>query len=156
VHEGHPPASGFPGATEYLSWDHERLTGILDEVALRIDAGAIADAGGRYAEFDSGLRRHIQAEEKVLFPVFEAFTGLGSGPTSLLREEHRTILQALDAMGRGVAAGDAAAFRGAHLDLRETLPGHMAREERIVYLATDACLGESERRVLAERLQREP
>lgn len=59
-----------------LAGDHQVVTGILDRLrALTEDFAAPIDAGfacdtfyGALADFERGLQRHLQLEERVLFP----------------------------------------------------------------------------------------
>jgi hypothetical protein len=55
----------------YLADDHERLDALLDRAVL--DAGNIDMSA--YAQFRSGLLKHIGMEEKILLPAARQFRG---------------------------------------------------------------------------------
>ncbi|MGH7673776.1 MAG: hemerythrin domain-containing protein, partial [Gemmatimonadales bacterium] len=80
------------GLTQLLGLDHRRLDGILADAKRRLAAGDVARARVRFAEFRSGLERHIAMEEEIVFPAFEALSGAaGGGPTRVMRAEHAEI-----------------------------------------------------------------
>lgn len=146
----------FESVTTYLSWDHDRLESILAEVCLKVDAGAMEQARRVYQDFQQGLTRHIRIEEELLFPVFETRTGMaGSGPTAVMRLEHREIERAMNIMRDGLAAGDAQSFREGYRFLQQVLPDHNSKEEHILYPTTDRLLSEKERALLTARFQAE-
>lgn len=143
----------FSTVTEYLSWDHDRLDALLADVQRMVEDGELERADHTFAEFFEGLRRHIRIEEEVLFPEFEARTGVTQGPTRVMRHEHRQIEEALEAMREALDRADAAAFRAGDARLLEVLSPHNAKEERILYPTTDQHLTPEERRLLLERMR---
>ena len=142
---------GFETATEYLSWDHDRLDGLLESIRSGVERGDWAAVRRHYAEFHGGLDRHIRREEEILFPLFEERTRL-TGPTEVMRQEHRLIRGALAMLNGAVGRGDARAFRASLARLLAVLPDHNSKEERVLYPATDRALSESEQAALAAQL----
>lgn len=145
--------TAFESVTAYLSWDHDRLDAILESVRGRVGRGEWGEARRQYGEFDRGLDRHIRLEEDILFPIFEARTGLAHGPTAVMREEHRAILAALGFMREAIARGDSRAFHDGMASLLTVLPQHNAKEEQVLYPAADRALDEEERAALVGCLQ---
>jgi regulator of cell morphogenesis and NO signaling len=143
----------FETATEYLSWDHDRLDGLLESVRSSVDRGDWAAARRHFDGFHRGLDRHIQLEEEILFPVFEERMRL-TGPTEVMRQEHRLIRGALGVLSGAVGRGDARGFRTGLTSLLSVLSDHNAKEERVLYPTTDRVLLDEERAALAARLQR--
>lgn len=144
---------GFRDVTAYLSWDHHRLAVLLSDAELRVEAGDFDGAIARCWEFERGLARHMRLEEDVLFPLFEARSGLVGGPTASLRTEHREIERAVVLLREGLDRHDDEAFHDALSFLRASLQGHNSKEEHILFPMTDVLLTERERLALAERLQ---
>jgi hypothetical protein len=104
---GLTPRRGGPTVTGYLHWDHRRLDALLESSRSSLGDGAHADAAARFLEFATGLGRHIRMEEEVLFPAFEASTGMrGAGPTTVMRGEHLEILGILGEMKACVTVTD--------------------------------------------------
>src|SRR5437870_10189176 len=135
-----PGASPFETVTRYLSADHLRLGMILDDVARAVEAYRFAEARQGYRLFTVGLRHHIHMEEDILFPVFEARTGLVDGPITLMRAEHRAIEEAAAKMRNGLEASDADAFAAALRFFHGLLRVHESKEEHILYPITHSLL----------------
>ncbi len=139
---------------EALSWDHDRLDDLEGRAFKARESGDLAGAKALYAVFAFGLRRHIRFEEELLFPEFEARTGLSPtmGPSAVMRDEHREILECLgrieEAMGDGSASLESLRH-GLHL----VLGNHNLKEENIVYPGTDAAMTPQERDGLVARIQ---
>lgn len=128
--------------TELLQHDHERLDAIAEDVQTRVSNAAFADARERFTTFDSGLRRHIEVEEQVLFPAFEAATGMkGHGPTAVMRAEHVVIQRLLEQTAGALEKADAGAFAQASEALIALLGEHNRKEEHVLYPMTDRALG---------------
>ena len=74
----------------YFSADHDRLDALF-AFTLRIHQVAPEKALDTFNVFHQGLLTHIVWEEQVLFPIFEAQTGITEGPTRVMRMEHERI-----------------------------------------------------------------
>lgn len=142
----------FPSVTAYLSWDHDRLDGLLTSTVTYVEEGDLPAAREKFSSFLEGLLRHIKLEEELLFSVFERRTGMVAGPTQVMRMEHRSIERALLRMGTALEVGNGADFAAAHGDLLEVLGPHNEKEEHLIYPMTDRVLDEGERMDLAKRL----
>jgi hemerythrin-like domain-containing protein len=143
----------FASVTEYLSWDHDRLDGLLEDAAKLAASGQFGDARRRFAELDDGLRRHIRLEEDVLFPVFERRGRMGSGPVHVMLMEHRAIEATMTRMKAALAEDAAGPFAEAREDLLAVLGPHNEKEERILYPTTDDSLSSDELGALVRQLQ---
>jgi iron-sulfur cluster repair protein YtfE (RIC family) len=145
----------FDTVTRYLCWDHCRLAGLLEAVKREVASGRLKAARELYRSYDAGFARHLRVEQELLYPLFEARTGITSGPTATLRQEHEEVQQAIKMMRDGLAVLDAPVFLAGARFLDETLPAHNSKEEHVLYPTMDALLSEKERLALSERLQRE-
>ena len=94
-----------------------------------------------FASFAGELETHFLSEEEVLFPAFEAATGMTSGPTEVMRGEHRQMRDLLGQMGSGLAERDGDAFSGAAETLLILMQQHNMKEENILYPMCDSALG---------------
>ena len=146
--------SRFQSVTAYLGWDHDRLEDALRSVSTAVGKGWLREARAGYEAFEPGLLRHFRIEEELLFPVFEARSGL-DGPTSVMRDEHRQVRTVLDRMRRALEESDARGYVDGLCLFQSMLSGHNAREEHILYPALDRLLLAPECERLLERLQRE-
>lgn len=155
THTTHTSPLKFDSVTRYLSWDHDRLDGLLGEATTRVENGQLAQALSLFRAFDAGLRRHIRIEEDVLFPLFEARTGTRTGgPTVVMRAEHRAIESELDRMRLALELGDASEYASGLATLHGVLGAHNLKEESVLYPTTDDLLEASERLELVDRLSR--
>jgi iron-sulfur cluster repair protein YtfE (RIC family) len=147
--------NGFDSVTAYLGWEHGRLDEALRSVSSAVERGRFEDAAARYEELELGLLRHMRIEEELLFPVFEARSGMVNGPTEVMRDEHRQVRTALGLMRRGLLRTDAAAYGEGLRFFDSVHPDHNAKEEHILYPTLDHLLRPAERAALVARLQRE-
>jgi uncharacterized protein (DUF2249 family)/hemerythrin-like domain-containing protein len=149
-----PSAEEPRSVTEYLEADHRRLDAILPDVERLAAAGAYQDAAARFAEFSSGLDRHIDVEEQILFPTFESATGMSSGPTQVMRSEHVEIRDWMRVATDSLAREDAERLAQAIVGLTQTLSLHNMKEEHMLYPMTDQAMhGDEQRHQLVSRLQ---
>jgi iron-sulfur cluster repair protein YtfE (RIC family) len=147
--------NGFDSVTAYLGWDHDRLDEALRSVSSAVGTGRFTEAAARFEEFELGLLRHMRIEEELLFPVFDARSGMVNGPTDVMRDEHRQVRTALGLMRRGLQRTDAGAYCDGLRFFDSVLPDHNAKEEHILYPTLDRLLRPAERAALVARLQRE-
>jgi iron-sulfur cluster repair protein YtfE (RIC family) len=148
--------ASFTDITAYLSHDHQRLDALLSSARAEVLAGLYLEAGHSFTAFEAGLVRHMHLEEALVFPLFELKTGLTSGPTGVMREEHGQIRRALGLMRDGLDRADLGAFRAGARFLDEVMPGHDAKEESVLYPMTDRVLTDAERLRFVARLMSEP
>jgi hemerythrin-like domain-containing protein len=150
-------ASGEASVHEVLGDDHRRLDALL-EGALALASTDPREARTLAEAFAAGLRRHIRIEEEVLFPAFEAHTGMrGAGPTEVMRREHRVIEQGLTsllaaahALADAAPATEAALGRAAEA-LLSVLGEHNRKEEYVLYPSCDRMLPPDAHAALVER-----
>ena len=95
---------------------------------------------GRWSECLSHFRRfrceieaHFATEEQLLFPAFEAVTGMVAGPSQVMRFEHAQMRDLLARMESAVAARDAGEFAGSAETLLILMQQHNMKEENILY-----------------------
>lgn len=125
--------------TAYFEADHDRLDSLLNNFVHFKDSNFLA-AKPFFKTFLQGLKRHIVWEEDILFPAFEAKTGMrDSGPTEVMRMEHRLIGQALERLHDKVRRADPACEDEVER-LLETLEPHNQKEEQVLYPALDSML----------------
>jgi uncharacterized protein (DUF2249 family)/hemerythrin superfamily protein len=138
---------------EALEWDHDRLDDLEREAFAARAAGDLPLATRLFHDFAHGLRRHIAFEEKLVFPAFESRAGVQwSGPTQVMRDEHREIEKRLQEMERRFADVEDP-LMGPRAAFHEILHDHNIKEEGIVYPATDQLLTEQERDELVGQIQ---
>jgi hemerythrin-like domain-containing protein len=90
--------------------------------------------------FQQELETHFRTEEEVLFPAFEAATGMAGGPTQMMRFEHAQMRDLVAQMQRSLQASDAGSFAGAAETLLILMQQHNMKEENILYPMCDRSL----------------
>jgi regulator of cell morphogenesis and NO signaling len=130
--------------TQYFESDHDRLDQLLKQYD-QMKRSDFATAKPFFREFKFGLQRHIIWEEEVLFPAYEQKTGFaGTGPSLVMRKEHRLIEQLLENVHQKVKHADPESDEEEQL-LINTLLQHNLKEENILYPAIDNLLTPDER-----------
>ncbi len=125
--------------TAYFETDHDRLDLLLNNFLFLKDENFVK-AKPFFKTFLQGLKRHIVWEEDVLFPWYEAKTGVqDAGPTAVMRLEHREIGQALEALHDKVRQADADCLNEVNR-LKQVLSVHNQKEECVLYPSLDSLL----------------
>ena len=133
-----------PTATlsEYFTLDHRSCDAQWADVEAAADAENAEDIRAAWDRFDAALRRHLDREEEILFPAFEAATGMrDGGPTFVMRSEHAQMRGLLEQMAVAVEGADYEEL----LDLGDTLlmliQQHNQKEEHMLYPLSERALG---------------
>jgi len=143
--------------SDYLQGDHRRLELLMETCKALIEAGDAKGAAAEFTQFRQGLMRHIKIEEGMLFPEFEAATGLDreGGPTGVMRHEHGEIIRLLDLIRDLLAAAQPSAseFESLRSALVALLHEHNVKEERILYPMTDRMVAPDKLKDLVRRMR---
>ena len=134
--------------TESMASDHRRcdaLFSVAEEQASNRDWAAAADA---FCRFQEAAEHHFSMEEEVLFPEFEARTGMTMGPTQMMRMEHIQMRQLLADMQQAVQQKDEERYLGLSETLMMIMQQHNMKEERMLYPMTDQAFGAEAEAVL--------
>ncbi len=135
-----------------MSHDHDRLDALFEEFR-QTKTQDLPRARRLFDEFRSGLERHIVWEEDILFPAFEARTGMHeAGPTVVMRMEHRQIRELLAEIAQALEAGRTDTDT-LEQDLLQVLGVHNSKEEGILYPWIDRELSDDERQALSTQLR---
>lgn len=126
--------------SHYLTQDHEHCDNLFAEAENAVSASDWPRAGERFTAFMQATLRHFKCEETILFPEFEARTGMPGGPTQVMRLEHEQMRNALEGMAAAVAGHDARAYLGLSESLLMLMRQHNLKEERILYPMADQAL----------------
>ena len=138
--------------SSYLTHDHRRCDEHFVEAERHVAQSRWPEAGDRLTAFVTDMRRHFAREEQVLFPAFEAATGMTSGPTAVMRMEHRQIEQLMASLQAALDRRDREEYLGVSETLLMLMQQHNAKEENILYPMADRSLAAAGDRVL-ERMR---
>ena len=130
------------GLAAFFEQDHNDCDARWADVEELLDTEDIDSARPAWQKYDTGMRRHLAMEEEVLFPAFEAASGMGDGgPTAVMRMEHQQMRGLLDQIAEAMDSGDAQEA----LDIGDTLlmlvQQHNVKEEGMLYPMAENLLG---------------
>lgn len=127
---------------DYMMKDHaacDAALGRADDAARGADWPVLQS---EVNAFLAHIARHIELEEELLFPAFEAGTGMSAGgPSETMRDEHVQMQPLFAQMRDAAAAKDAASYLDASQALRDILQQHNMKEEQMMYPMLDQALG---------------
>jgi hemerythrin-like domain-containing protein len=108
--------------------EHAWLDQALSDLACATEGGAPPDLARTWSELERGLLRHLEFEERELFPLVAPFHAEG---VQALREEHERLRKLVTELGVRV---DLHTLRKNTVDdLVEALRRHAEREDRTLY-----------------------
>jgi len=122
------------GLAGYFTQDHRDCDAGWARLEQLLDSQDIDAARIDWDKFEQAMRRHLAMEEDILFPAFDAKSGMaGGGPTAVMRMEHQQMRGMLDQIGAAMAGGDCEEA----MDLGDTLlmliQQHNVKEEGMLY-----------------------
>ncbi len=137
----------------FFETDHLRLDELLQNY-MKWKNQFPLKARDCFLQFRYGLQQHIFWEEEILFPLFEAKTDL-SGPSQILKMEHRQILSLLGELHAKLNSND----RNTEIEeyrLLALLGEHNLKEEMIIFPAIEAAVNEAEVQHIFEAINQIP
>ncbi len=140
--------------SELLGQDHRAL----DELFEQFQRTPPAERERRarlFSAFAGGLRRHIDIEERDLFPIMTEADAAQRGLVELLLEDHQRIEAALKRIEAELASKDGST-ETPEFELTNVLWEHNAREENVVYPLLDAHVDLTRKEAVGRRLAEEP
>lgn len=135
--------------TQYLKADHHCCDARLAAAETCVAEQRWSMALTAFLEFDTHMRHHLDLEETILFPAFEQIPGTPTGPTSMMRLEHRQIREIAASMKDALTARDADGF-SAEADVLHIMMGqHNMKEESVLYPMADCFLADRAGEIIA-------
>jgi hemerythrin-like domain-containing protein len=134
---------------EYMTADHRRCDAHFVATEDAVLAGEWDAAAAAFRRYGDALDAHLAMEEEVLFPAFEAETGMTDGPTAVMRAEHRELRALLRRVEDALAHHDVAAWLGSSDMLRVMAQHHDLKEEGVLYPMMTRALAGRESELLA-------
>lgn len=137
---------------DFLGGDHRACDDLFASAENAVAQKDWAGACALFERFASAMAHHFAMEEAVLFPAFEARTGMSMGPTQVMRSEHEQMRGLIDDMARAVAGSDQDGYLGLSETLNMLMQQHNLKEENILYPMSDQVLA-ADRDQLIESMQ---
>lgn len=130
-------------ATRVLRDHHKRCDELFASAEEAAHQRRWADCQIGFVRFRDEIEAHFATEEEVLFPAFEAASGMTGGPTQMMRYEHAQMRALLAALATTAAAGDADDYCGTAETLLVMMQQHNMKEEHILYPMCDGALADT-------------
>ena len=126
--------------TQPLQHHHKHCDDLFAAAEAQAHAGDWTKCDSTGAKFLEELEAHFSTEEQVLFPAFEAATGMSGGPTQVMRMEHAQMRELMAQMTVALKQRDSRAFAGVADTLLIMMQQHNMKEENILYPMCDNSL----------------
>jgi len=126
--------------TQPLHQHHKRCDDLFAAAEAKALAGAWPECATMTAQFLDELEAHFATEEQVLFPAFEAATGMTGGPVHVMRMEHTQMRDLMAQIAAALAQRDRNAYAGTADTLLIMMQQHNMKEENILYPMCDNSL----------------
>ena|SRR5450759_495705 len=138
----------FP--TQVLPAHHKHCDDLFVAAEESVRRGDWAAAAPSFERFHDQMKAHFEVEENMLFPAFEAATGMSAGPTEMMRYEHEQMRSLLAQLAAACAARDGEGYAGVAETLLMLMQQHNMKEENMLYPMCDQALGAEAERIGTE------
>src|SRR5512139_363294 len=125
----------------FLGNDHRACDDLFAFAEAAVAQKNWGSARSLFERFQAAMAHHLAMEEEVLFPAFEARTGMRGGPTGGMRTEHQQMRGLLQDMERAVIDANFNGFLGLSETLNMLMQQHNLKEENMLYPMSDQVLG---------------
>lgn len=134
--------------SNYLATDHKRCDQLFASAEEMVAKSDWNGAAAGFGQFHDELLRHFAMEEKIMFPAFEARTGMTQGPTAVMRSEHSQMTDLLNRMSGAINRKDANSYLGDADTLLILMQQHNVKEEQMLYRMADQVLASEQDEVV--------
>jgi len=138
----------FP--TQVLPAHHKHCDDLFVAAEDAVQRADWAAAAPSFERFHDQMKAHFEVEENMLFPAFEAATGMSAGPTEMMRYEHEQMRSLLAQLAAACAARDGEGYAGVAETLLMLMQQHNMKEENMLYPMCDQALGAEAERIGTE------
>jgi len=130
-----------------MTADHKHCDDIFVEFENNIATENWSELTAIWQNFTNTLSTHLTMEESILFPEFEAATGMTQGPSAVMRAEHEQIRALVKEIQEAINSQDSTQCQGVADTLMIMIQQHNMKEEQMLYPMCDQHLDST--RVLA-------
>ena len=120
-----------------MTGKHRQCDDHFVAVEQAVARSAWGEADSAFNRFRDAMLQHFALEESILFPAFEAYTGICMGPTQVMRAEHAQMRALLAASEIALAERDAIDYSGNAETLLIMTQQHNMKEESMLYAMCD-------------------
>lgn len=138
-----------------MTEDHRGCDAQLASIEAHVQKARWDEAGSAWRQFEATMRCHFGREEELLFPSFEAATGMTQGPTVVMRMEHEQMRGLFATLDDAVRGRDGKRFLAMADTLMVLVQQHNMKEEQILYPMCDRMLPDAAG-IVAQLERRQP
>ena len=120
-----------------MTEDHRHCDDLFANAELAVSKKDNQAAKACFNQFQQAMLAHFDAEEKTLFPTFEAKTGMIMGPTQVMRLEHVQIRALMDEALEALVQNQPDDYLGHADTLVIMMQQHNMKEENMLYPMCD-------------------
>ena len=120
-----------------MTEDHRHCDDLFADAESAVGKKDITEAKACFEHFRLAMLAHFDAEEKTLFPTFEAKTGMSMGPTQVMRLEHTQIRALMDDALEALMQNKPDDYLGYADTLVIMMQQHNMKEENMLYPMCD-------------------
>lgn len=150
--------SSSDSITGFMDAEHARIHGLWEQTAAALYAEQFGKLHQLAGDFIAALKRHINAEEQVVFPAIERKID-DNEPTNAMRLEHRQMERMLEHLKPLLTVQELwtgiKAVEGQEIEPGALLRSHENKEHDVLYPLADKVLGADEARQLITRMRTE-
>lgn len=132
----------MPNIRDFMARDHLYCDEFFAKSESLVSAQSWDAAAAAFAQFQTLVLQHFNAEESLLFPAFEDASGMRMGPTQVMRDEHAQMRQLMEAASAALEAKDADDYSGYAETLLIMMQQHNLKEENVLYPMCDQHLSD--------------
>lgn len=126
--------------SNYLAHDHDRCDGLYADAVALVAAHDWEQAAVSFLAFAEAMRRHVEMEERVIYPAFEQLLANTAAPTQSLHAEHQLLCEIMYRMSMAIKRRDVIEFSDHADSFRLTTEQHNLKEEGILFPMFDKLL----------------
>ena len=127
--------------SDFMANNHRECDNLFAVAEESVGNGKWPKAQTEFDAYRSEMERHLGMEEDVLFPAFDAKTGMEMGPTHVMRSEHQQMRKLIDDMAQKIVDKDSDGYLGASETLMILMQQHNMKEEQMLYRMMDQTFG---------------
>jgi iron-sulfur cluster repair protein YtfE (RIC family) len=150
--------SSTDSITGFMDAEHARIHGMWEQTSAALYAEEFGKLHRLAGDFIAALKRHINAEEQILFPAIEKKTQ-DDEATGAMRLEHRQMEHMLEHLKPLLTVQELwtgiKAVEGQEIEPGGLLRSHENKEHDVLYPLADQVLGADEARQLIARMRTE-
>lgn len=128
----------------YLSDHHKACDALLVEAEGLLAEKDWQGFSEAWLRFEHETLAHFNIEETILFPAFEAKTGMTNGPTMVMRSEHAQVKALFEQMQLAIHNQELERAIGIIESVMLLIQQHNMKEEQILYPMSDTHLENNE------------